>query len=244
MRVNETVKVVSLVRATERRQAFAVQNASLNYEFVDAVDGSQLTAEDLSASGLFEAGLRYTPGACGNAMSMHRLWAETAAGDCMVTIAEDDAIFRPDFREIAGSVLRKHGADVDFIAWGYNFDTVVRFSLFNGAVPFRMSFDQDSLRRSINDFLMDRSPVLFFNLLEYFGICAYSISPSAATRLLALCFPLKNELCESVGLGRHLPNYGIDAVMNRCYAGMRSFAAFPPLAVTKNDLALSSIQSG
>lgn len=242
LRVNETVKVVSLVGATERRAVFAAQNAQLDFQFVDAVDGRGLTAADLSASGLFEPDLRYTPGAYGNAMSMHRLWSDAAAGDAIVTIAEDDAIFRPDFHRVAGAVLRTHANEVDFVAWGYNFDSVVRFSMFNGKVPFCMSFDQNSLRLSIDDFLADRSPVLFFSLLEYFGICAYSISPQAAARLLAHCFPLKNDAYQSVGLRRCIPNYGIDAVMNRCYEGMRSFASFPPLAVTKNEHASSSIQ--
>ncbi|WP_230956421.1 hypothetical protein [Burkholderia pseudomultivorans] len=53
---------------------------------------------------------------------------------------------------------------------------------------------------------------------------------------------LKPETLFSHGLGRTLPNYGIDVAMNKFHAEMRSAAVFPPLAVTLNVRETSTIQ--
>jgi glycosyl transferase family 25 len=248
LHVNDTVKIVSLARnSTDRRRLFVEQNPYLKYEFVDAVDGSQLTETDLSASHLFEDNLPWKPGAYGLAMTFHRLWTEIAAGDCLVTIAEDDAIFRPDFLDIVGSLLRNNARDIDFLAWGYNFDSIVNTSLFNGKVTVSITFDEVSLRASVDDFLADRAPVLFPNLRSCFGTCAYSISPSGARHLLDQCFPVRNEHAALgfVNMGQRwdvsVESMGIDVSMIRCYQGMRSYFSFPPLAITKNEPERSTI---
>jgi glycosyl transferase, family 25 len=113
----------------------------------------------------------------------------------------------------------------------------------NRKVPVGMFFDQDALVGAIEDFRADRSPVSFPRLFEFFGICAYSISPSGAKQMLDGCFPLKNGLYPSVGLGRTLPNAGIDTIMNGYHGSMRSYVAFPPLAISKNERATSSLQT-
>ncbi|WP_027813084.1 hypothetical protein [Burkholderia cenocepacia] len=94
---------------------------------------------------------------------------------------------------------------------------------------------------SAADFLV-KGTVTGMDLLEFHGICAYTISPAGARFLLDHCFPLQPEMLFSHGFGRMLPNYRIDVAMNKFYGAMRSVAAFPPLAVTMNARETSMIQ--
>ncbi|MGU3782322.1 glycosyltransferase family 25 protein [Burkholderia metallica] len=240
--VRATVQVISLRRSDARRHAFRANNPHLDFEFVDAIDGRALSDEDIAASGLFAPGLPYTRGAFGIAMTTHRLWTDIAAGSERVTIAEDDAIFRPDFHDATLQFLRDNPGRHDFVAWGYNFDSILRGSIFNSRTPVTMRFDEAALTDAIGDFQNDRGPVLVMNLLEFYGICAYTISPAGARFLLDRCFPLQPEVLYSHGLGRMMGNYGIDVVMNKFYGAMRSAATFPPLAVTMNARETSTIQ--
>ncbi|MEI7292943.1 glycosyltransferase family 25 protein [Paraburkholderia tropica] len=240
--VNSKVKVTSLANAGIRRSLFEEQNPRLNFEFVDAIDGRE-SADHPLARELFDANLSYTPGARGVAMTTYRLWTEIAQGDEIVTIAEDDAIFRSDFNEFSESIFRQYKNCVHFVAWGYNFDSIVRMALFDGNVQCCTVFDQDAMRNSVDNFLADRRPVSLFRLMEFYGLCAYSISPVGAKFLLERCFPLKNENYPAPGLGRTLQNYGIDIVMNQYYHEMLSYVSFPPLAISRNEHESSSVQT-
>ncbi len=240
--VSRTLRVISLADERGRRDAFRANNPNLDFAFIDAVDGRALSDATIEESGLFAPGLPYTRGAIGIAMTTHRLWTAIASGDALVTVAEDDAIFRPDFDETAMRFLHEHADRYDFVAWGYNFDSILRGSIFNSRTPVTMRFDDASLAQTVEDFRTDRGPVLVMNLLEFYGICAYTISPAGARFLLDHCFPLRPETLFSHGLGRTLPNYGIDVAMNKFYGAMRSVAAFPPLAVTMNARETSTIQ--
>lgn len=236
------VQVISLVGSADRRTAFAQNNPELDFTFRDAVDGRALVASGWLDPAIFAADLRYTPGAYGIAATTHQLWTEIAAGDRITTIAEDDAIFRPDFHAMAADLARQATGGFDLIVWAYNFDSVVRVAMFDGRVPCKMSFNQDILRASLREFRADRSPVLLLRLLESFGLCAYSISPAGARQLLGLCFPLKDEDAHSPGLLRPVPNLGIDLAMIRHYPGLRCFMAYPPLAVSPNVFETSTVQ--
>ncbi|WP_321859755.1 glycosyltransferase family 25 protein [Burkholderia cenocepacia] len=237
-----TLRVISLPGERGRRDTFRANNPELDFEFVDAVDGRALSDADIVDSALFADGLPYTRGAIGIAMTTHRLWTDIAAGDALVTIVEDDAIFRPDFNDAAMQFLAAHADRYDFVAWGYNFDSILRGAIFNSRTPVTMRFDEAALAQAVDDFRSDRGPVLVMDLLEFYGICAYTISPAGARFLLDHCFPLRPETLFSHGLGRTLPNYGIDVAMNKFYGAMRSAAAFPPLAVTMNARETSTIQ--
>ncbi|WP_257127837.1 glycosyltransferase family 25 protein [Burkholderia sp. MSMB2157WGS] len=241
--LRRAVSVISLTDGRSRRASFRADNPELDVEFVDAVDGAALSDDDIANSGLFAPGLPYSRGAYGIAMTTHRLWTEIAAGDELVTIAEDDAIFRPDFHEVTEQFLQANAGCYDFIAWGYNFDSILRGSIFNSRTPVTMRFDETALARSVDAFRSDRSAVLVMNLLEFYGICAYTVSPAGARFLLDRCFPLKPEVLFSYGLDRPISNFGIDVAMNKCYGDMRSVASFPPLAITMNDRRTSTIQT-
>lgn len=116
--VGKTLRVISLQGERGRRDAFRANNPTLAFEFVDAIDGRALSDDDIARSGLFAPALPYTRGAIGIAMTTHRLWTDIAAGSELVTIVEDDAIFRPDFDETAMQFLAAHAGRYDFVAWG------------------------------------------------------------------------------------------------------------------------------
>ena len=47
------VRVISLARQADRRAEFEKLNAHVAFEFYDAIDGSTLTTEQVTATGLF-----------------------------------------------------------------------------------------------------------------------------------------------------------------------------------------------
>lgn len=155
--------VISLRDSVERRKAFRANNPALEFEFVEAVDGRAISDDMLRHSGLFAPGLPYTRGAYGVAMTTYRLWTAIAAGDELMTIAEDDTIFRADFHDATLAYLRAHPDAHEFVAWGYNFDSILRGSIFNGRTPVTICFDEALLGKSVDAFRADRSPVLMMN---------------------------------------------------------------------------------
>lgn len=72
-------------------------NPHVDYLFCDAIDGSTLPDNVLSNPLLFEKDLPYTKGAYGAALSHLALWNKAINENCVLTIAEDDAIVRNDF---------------------------------------------------------------------------------------------------------------------------------------------------
>jgi hypothetical protein len=57
------------------------------------------------------------------------------------------------------------------------------------------------------------------------------------------CFPIKNEPLFIPNVGQ-LGIQSIDTALNKFYGSLNSFVAFPPLAVTKNDQNMNTIQAG
>jgi glycosyl transferase family 25 len=94
---SHAVQVISVVDAFERRQTFAKNNAHLDFEFVEAVNGRPLDFDKIPMPDVFDPQLKYTKGAIGCALSHIGLWRRAANEEYPLTIAEDDAIFRHDF---------------------------------------------------------------------------------------------------------------------------------------------------
>lgn len=236
------IKVISLSRSHGRREAFAKANEHLEYEFFDAVDGQLIDHSLAPYAELFEKGLAYTPGAYGSAASHHALWKEAIDSKNPLTILEDDAITRLDFEEMSLRVIGAAPPDWDFVLWGWNFDSVLSLNLMPQVSPTSMLFDQTMLRNRIPDFQSMTDTPLLLGLNKCFGIPAYSISPKGAEKLMLGCFPLVPFMLYHHGLNRMVPNMSLDIAMNRVYATVAAFASMPPLAVTKNERELSTIQ--
>jgi glycosyl transferase family 25 len=102
------IRVISLQRTPERRQAFLGRNGHLPSSFFDAVDGERLTPEDIAATGLFAPALArtYTPGAYGCALSHWKLWGEAIDSRRAAHRGRGRRVFRFDFVERSQEVWR------------------------------------------------------------------------------------------------------------------------------------------
>ena len=105
-----------------------------------------------------------------------------------------------------------------------------------------MSFEARPLGSSVAAFQSADYAVQPLRLMNASGLVSYSLSPSEARRLLAACFPLRNEAIPIPGLGRHLLNISLDATMNKHYRTLNSFACFPALVWTENDKSISDVR--
>lgn len=236
------IKVISLVRTPQRRAEFQRRNPGLAFEFFDAVDGSAMTAADIAATGLFPPDINYTPGAHGVALSHHRLWEQAAAGDAPLTVAEDDAVFRPDFAAMQAQLLAALPAGWDFVLWGFNFDSVLSFWLPFGLRTV-MGFDHAQTRTAIERLRTDHGTPQLHRLEFSFGLPAYTISPGGARRFKAACFPMREFTRTYPMLPEPVRNFGVDAAMNQVYPLAGAHVCFPPLVMTPNDRAASTIQA-
>jgi FkbM family methyltransferase len=237
------VRYINLVRRSDRNARFLELNAGIaDFERVEAVDGSAVSAEELTRQGVVEETLKcYTPGGIGSAMSHRRLWQECAAGGCAITVAEDDAVFNRRFVERAAGVLERLPAKWDIVLWGWNFDSLLCVDLFAGLERGVFTFDGKKLDERVRAFRDRDHEVQPLRLLAAFGLVCYSVSPQGAERLERLCFPLRNERIDVAGFGRPMANVNIDAAMNKFYPSLQAYVAFPPLVWTENDKADSDI---
>lgn len=231
------VRVISLARQIERRAEFERRNGHVRFEFLDAVDGSTLTDEQIAATGLFapEVLPDYGGHGVGCALSHWNLWREVAAGTEPLTIAEDDAVFRHDFERRSAEVLASLAPGWDYVLWGWNFDTILQVSPLGDVSPVLMFFDQDQLRGGIDAFKALDGPAQAWRVQRAFGMPAYTISPAGAQKFLDGCFPQVRMALWLPGLNYHMRNMGIDVSANAIYAQVMAYACFPPLVATRNE---------
>jgi GR25 family glycosyltransferase involved in LPS biosynthesis len=243
MGFNMNIKVISMETSHERRKNFINLNKHIKFDFFNAVDGNQLTQEFIASTNLFEMDLPYTAGAYGCALSHLILWDEATKLDKVITIAEDDAIFRFDFENLYKEKLNSLPPDWDIVLWGWNFDSILSLNVMPNISPVVMVFNQDHLRSSVKEFQKFSEDATLLRLDKCFGTISYSISPSGAAKFKSLCFPMSSFLLFFPLLNRQLPNNGIDIAMNRIYQSTNSYVAFPPLVITKNDHTITTVQT-
>jgi glycosyl transferase family 25 len=236
------VRVINLDRLPERMRLFRVENPGLSIERVAAADGRQIARRDLIRRGIIAEDNAYGAGALGNALSHITLWRQCVAAGETFHIAEDDAILHPAFTA-RGAALLQGVESWDLVFWGWNFDWPVRMHLAPGVGTVVLRFNQKEMRRQIDAFRAGDVPVRLVGLDSCAGLCCYSISPRGAAGLLARCLPIGNSAAALVTRpGGLWPNTGLDVEMSRHYAAMGSFACLPPLALTRNDHATSTVQ--
>jgi GR25 family glycosyltransferase involved in LPS biosynthesis len=233
--------VISLERTPQRWRAFeAAHQGGPAYTRFDAVDGRKIDPAELISSGVMAEGLNYTPGAVGCALSHLAFWRACAVADGPVTVCEDDAILHPDFSRCAAAAADLH-PDFDLILWGWNFNSVLSGELFDGA-PFAMGFDEALMGQSIAAFRSQRPTPTLLRLHRAFGAPCYTLSPKGASKLLRLCLPLAPRRVFFPLLNREIDNTGIDIPMNAAYPAIAAYAALPPLALTLNETAISTVE--
>lgn len=237
-----SVKVISLKKHEDRRRLFIEHNSHLTYDFIDAIDGSVLSVDLLSNKNLFSNDVVYTLGAKGCALSHLACWNLAIKENSVVTVAEDDAIFREDFHAASKKVLSLLPDQWDIILWGWNFDSILSFNEMPSVSPAIVHFNQSNLRISISNFKKMIGANFPLRLDKCFGTVAYSISPKGAELFKKECFPLSHFLMHFPSVKQIVRNDGIDIAMNRIYSNAQSYVCFPPLVITKNMKEESTIR--
>src|SRR5262249_28456365 len=234
---------INLAARPDRNGRFLRANAGIaDFRRTEAVAGAALRREDLVRDGVIaEPTPHFTAGAVGNALSPRRLWGHCAAGNAVLTLAEDDAVFNRHFSTRAPQLLAQLPPGWDLILWGWNFDSLLRVKLLGELQDAFMYFNRPSLGERLAEFPALDYPVQALRLATAFGLVSYSLSPSGARRLLQRCFPLRDEAVPVPGLRAVPRNTSLDVTMNKHYPALAAYACFPPLVWTENDPTSSDV---
>ena len=236
--------MIRLRRSEARRDEFVRQNCGLAFQSQDAEDGTLLTDDALSANPAFRLPLPFpSKGAFGCALSHLRVRELGIESGHALTAAEDDVILRADFPSESGRLVSGLPADWDLIFRGWNFESILSMDAMSGVAPIVMMWNQDALRSHADIFRRMTTPASALKRDKRLGTPAWTISPAGGARFKSLCFPLEDHPVHFPLLSRRIPTTGMDIAMNRFYASTRSFVAFPPLAITKNERAMSPVQA-
>jgi len=234
--------LINLDRTPDRLAEFWRINPNLkNVSRFPAVDGSTISREKLIEQNIFAPDVTYSAGAIGCALSHLRLWNTVITSKEPATIAEDDAIFHRDFETLAPSVIATLPPDWDMIVWGWNLDNVMLYDLFPGIGA---NFVQvgNTIRQNWPAFQSSPLRPNAHKLTACFGTVCYSISPGGAEKLTSLAVPIRRFTLPLPGMKNPLTNYGIDIVLISLYSRINAFVCMPPLVLTVNDIAASTVQ--
>lgn len=243
------IHVINLDRTPDRMAEFTAANAHLTeVARFSAVDGNTLDVPALIQRGIVTAELArfYTRAALGNALSHFALWETALAGNEQMTICEDDAIFHLDFASLSRQVLNALPTDWDMITWGCNTDTPILVESLPGVTTSLIYFDHALLAQNTQRFQRSAFTPRPLRLKQSFGLACYSISPKGAAQLIKTCQPLRklNIFRISVPDNFDQENRSLDTALWQAYLKLAAFISFPPLVVTKNDRARSTVQGG
>ncbi len=245
MRLN----VINLPARADRRAQFEAWNARPGIEiaFVDAVIGATIDRSTLIAQKLLaEENSGFSAGALGNALSNRALWLQAAAVQAPIFVCEDDACLSGGFVTQAQDMLAQIAPDWDIVFFGYNTNALVATASEDGLKTL-LYFDESAKRRPgyFEAFASARPlPSTPLRCVQAWGTLCYAISPNGARRLLEACFPLSAAVeIDMFGQSRTLKPYTLDGMINLALqrAPVKAYCAFPPLAVSSNDVAGSDV---
>lgn len=245
------VHVINLDRSAERLAEFTRVNAHLSQvtRFA-AVDGPRLDLATLARHGLVSDDVlaNFTMGSLGCALSHAALWDSAIRSGEALTVCEDDAIFNRYFERCAAEIMASLPVDWDIVVWAWNFDLFTYFELLPGVSGCLAQFDQDRMRTAAGDFQDLALSPRAFRLIWSFGTPCYTVSAKGARQLKSRLLPFRplTLACpEGIRAPPQMPYYrvlSIDGALNSVYRELSAFVCFPPLAITKNEHAASTIQ--
>lgn len=251
------IQLINLDRTPDRLVEFKSVNAHLtDVERFAAIDGAALDPARLVRDGTIReeiltrdaavpAGIpaHYTRGALGVALSHLALWQKSIDTARPLTICEDDAIFHSLYLPSAERIVSALPPDWDIILWGWNTNSPILFEALPGAGWCLAYFDDSEIPGRASAYQSRPVWPMPYRLREAIGLVCYSVSPKGARALCDFCLPLRRMSARSVGLKGALPNSGIDVMMLAAYPRLQAFISFPPLVLTKNLLATSTVQT-
>lgn len=240
--MDEWLTVITLERTPERFEEFCKWNAANKIRRFLAVDGGKVARGKCIQQSLITTHNEYLPGALGVALSHITLWRGCVNDNRILHIVEDDIVLRADFWRIAKGLLSEIG-EWDIILWSHNLDWPIVAGPILGGENAVIQYGAKDLATKLEAFRAEAAPSILLPLVSAAGIGCYSLSPTGAKKLLELCLPIGNAKA-AFAIERHLGwnNTGIDVEMARHYAKLKAFIAFPPLAMTPNEFAKSTIR--
>lgn len=176
-------------------------------------------------------------------MSHLALWNLAIERGENITVAEDDAIFNLNFENRAVALMEQLPVGWDFILWGWNFNKSLCFEMLPGVSPCLGRFDLEKMRSSTGTFQSQLIAPSLFKLLWAVGIPAYTISPNGARLIKSKLLPLRPVMVPhpDVENPSQVSASGIDMALNTIYRDLDAFVCFPPVVITKNNAATSTI---
>ena len=242
------VNFINPDRFADRRREFMTNNAHLSeIRRCSRFDGRGLDLRALAESGTIDHSVlqTYTAGALGLALAHISLWDNAIETGEVVTVCEDDAVFHHQFEQHAEAIIRQLPTNWDALLYGWNFDSTVLIDPLPGVSPCIASCDQDRMRLHVEEFQRQQVSPQPIRVLQAFMSC-YSLSAQGARALKAFCLPIRPMSIALPGsnlrFDRQLANIGIDVMMSAAYSGLNAFITLPPLAVSKNDHATSTLR--
>jgi len=236
--------VINLDHTPERMREFQQINAHLpNVTRFPAIDGKSVGHKTLIERGIFAPPIFYKDGSVGNTLSHRELWMMAAERGEIITAFEDDAIIHKDFETLAPAMIAKLRPDWDMVVWGWNFDAALSFDLFP-SVPCLAHFSQADMRNQWEAIQKDAIQPSLHRHHYAFGTIAYSVSPAGAKRIAALAFPIRPFLHQLPRHNIEVENLTVDCVLSTLFDRLNVYVCIPPLVLTKNDHAASTVQVG
>jgi GR25 family glycosyltransferase involved in LPS biosynthesis len=242
--MSEAIAFINLDRSVDRLHRFRADNAHLpNLRRFAACDGATVDRASCIRDGLITPDNAYTLPALGCALSHVALWRACAESGRRLTICEDDAVLHRHFLAWQTRILYTLPVDWDIVQWGWNLDWPMLVELAPGIPPGLLKFRDAALPPEFAQFQSANIRPQPVRLRSSAGAACYTLSAAGAGRLLALGLPLA---------GRPTPwaedpsirweNTGVDVEMARHYAELRAFVCVPPLAISPNDHAQSTLR--
>jgi glycosyl transferase, family 25 len=229
------IHLINLDRDRERLARFHELNAHLpSIVRSHSVEGRSLDREHLQKIGYIAPNLSYNHAALGSAHSHIELWRMAADDEVQITVAEDDAIFAPNFIVTAKAVIGKLPEDWDIILWGWNFDAFLWVEIPEGIASCKIECNQSEMRQNVSSFRSREFDHVPLRLRHSFGIMAYTVSPAGARSLMDICLPLRDTRIQFHGYGVVVSNETLDAMMNEAYPRLKAYVCLPPIAISEN----------
>jgi glycosyl transferase, family 25 len=247
------IHFINLDRSKDRLAEFQDLNRHLGeLTRVRAIEERRIDIKLLAQRGLVKGDIlsMYPIGALCQALSHFGLWNMAVESGKRMTIADDDAIFNLKFESCAEEVLNALPPEWDLILWGWNFDAFMIFEMLPGVSPCIGQFDQDKMRSNTRAFQELPLSPRAYKLIWSYGHTAYTVSPKGAQNLKSKCFPLQPmqvpfpESARRVTRAPSFPNVGLDVTLNSVHQHLNAYVCFPPLVISKNEHAKSTIQPG
>ena len=223
------MRVISLARTPDRLARFRATNPHIPAEHFLAIDGLEVGYTSIDFPLLF------SPGAVGCYLSHRECWKAATIG--ALTVFEDDAVVHHRFDDLSANILAALPQGWHFCLWGWNFDSALMIEPLPGVAGMVIASDQESLRQKIGAYQDTDIRPTALPLARFSGTPAYSISGAGAALLLDLQPP---DIVVNF-LGKNRANKGLDDTISLATEQINAFVCIPPLVVTQNDHATSTV---